>query len=253
MSPTPSDKMLVWDLPTRLFHWLLAAAFLGAYALSESEPLRGIHAMLGYTAGGLVAFRLAWGIVGTRYARFSGFSLAPRAVIDYLRGLLRARPPHYTGHNPAGSWAVLVLLAGVALTATTGWALLAEVGPPSLGDALEDLHEFFANATLAMVAVHVTAVIASSLLHRENLVRAMVDGSKRAQGSDLPAAGRRRLVGAALLALLAAFWLGAIPAPALDRDAAMSALAKLKDRPSAVFAEGEHERTDRARGESRRR
>jgi cytochrome b len=214
-----ASPVLVWDLPTRLFHWLLAASFLGAYVVSESERWIALHAMLGYTAAGLVAFRLVWGLVGTRYARFSGFAWSPRSVVDYLKSLLSAKPRHYVGHNPAGSWAVVALLALVALTAATGWANLNDVGPAWI----EDLHEAAANATLAMVALHVSAVVVSSLLHRENLARSMVTGIKRAAGA-VPAAGTRWAVAVVLLLAVGAFWLGYIPAPGLERGTGLTAL-----------------------------
>ena len=218
-SPHGAAPVLVWDLPTRLFHWLLAVAFLGAYLVSESERWIGLHALFGYTAAGLVAFRLLWGVVGTRYARFTGFAWSPRAVVAYLKSLLAFRPQHYVGHNPAGSWAIAGLLLLIALTAATGWARLNEVGP----EWIEDVHEVAANATLALVALHVAAVVVSSLLHRENLVRAMVTGYKRAAGAA-PAAGKRWGVGLALLLAVAAFWTGWIPAPGLVRGTGLDAI-----------------------------
>jgi cytochrome b len=204
-----SDRTLVWDLPTRVFHWLLAATFAGAYLTSDGERLRDVHMLLGYTAAGLVAFRVLWGVVGTRYARFTSFPLSPRAVIDYLRSLLVLSPRHYIGHNPAGSWAILGMLALIAGTALTGWANAIEVGPAWM----EDVHEVIANATLALVVVHVGAVIVSSLLHRENLPRSMVTGYK--PGSGPAAAGTRWFVAVAVVAAIGAFWAGAIPAPGL--------------------------------------
>lgn len=204
-----SDRTLVWDLPTRVFHWLLAATFAGAYLTSDGERLRDVHMLLGYTAAGLVTFRVLWGLVGTRYARFTSFPLSPRNVIDYLRSLLVLSPRHYFGHNPAGSWAILGMLALITGTAVTGWASAIEVGPKWL----EDVHEGFANATLALIVVHVGAVIVSSLLHRENLPRAMVTGYK--PGSGPSAAGTRWFVAVALVAAIGAFWAGAIPAPGL--------------------------------------
>lgn len=214
-----APRVLVWDLPTRLFHWMLAASFFGAYVVSESERWIVLHAMLGYTAIGLIVFRLLWGIVGTRYARFTGFAWSPRAVAEYLKSLVSRRPQHYVGHNPAASWAIVALLALVAVTALSGWAVLNEVG----GEWLEDVHEAAANATLALVAFHVAAVFVSSVLHRENLVLAMVSGFKRARDA-VPAAGTRWLVGAGLLAAVAAFWFGLIPAPGLDRGAGPAAV-----------------------------
>jgi cytochrome b len=214
-----SETTLVWDLPTRVFHWLLAASFIGAFATGDSERWQALHVLSGYTAGGLIGFRLLWGVFGTRYARFSGFSFAPAAVLGYLRSLATGQPRHYVGHNPAGSWAVLAMLAAIALTALTGWAAFSEIGPKWL----EDVHETIANATVALIAVHVIAVIASSWLHRENLVGAMVSGFKRASGA-VPAAGKRSVVAAALLATVAAFWGGWIPAPGLERGTGLAAL-----------------------------
>ena len=95
-------KILVWDLPTRLFHWLLAASFAGAFLTAESERYRDVHVLLGYTVLALLAFRLLWAFAGTRYARLSSFAFGPTAVMEYLKSLLRRRPIHYTGHNPAG-------------------------------------------------------------------------------------------------------------------------------------------------------
>jgi cytochrome b len=218
-SESNSRATLVWDLPTRTFHWLLAASFIGAFVTGDSERWRTIHVLLGYTAGGLIGFRLLWGVFGTRYARFSGFTFAPSAVFDYLRSLASGRPRHYVGHNPAGSWAVLAMLAAVALTALTGWAVFSEIGP----EWLEDVHETVANATLALIAVHVIAVIASSCLHRENLIGAMLTGLKHAAGA-VPAAGRRSLVATVLVALVVAFWGGWIPAPGLVRGTGLAAL-----------------------------
>src|SRR6188508_239575 len=103
-------RILVWDLPLRLFHWLLAASFAGAFVTAGSERWRDIHVMLGYTVLALVAFRIVWGLVGTRHARFESFAYGPSRVIAYLRSLAMRQPDHYTGHNPAGSWAILVLL-----------------------------------------------------------------------------------------------------------------------------------------------
>ncbi|HMA88464.1 MAG TPA: cytochrome b/b6 domain-containing protein [Burkholderiales bacterium] len=169
-----SSKILVWDLPTRAFHWLLALAFVGAFATSDSERLRDWHVLFGYTMAGLVAFRVVWGAIGTRYARFSSFAFGPKTVLAYLKSLLSVEPQHHLGHNPAGSWAIYALLALVLFAAGTGYAAYSNVG----GHWMEELHEGIANALMAMVAVHLAGVLVSSLLHRENLARAMVTGYK---------------------------------------------------------------------------
>ena len=103
--------ILVWDLPTRAFHWLLAINFVGAFVTGDSERWRDLHVMFGYTMLMLVGFRIAWGFAGTRYARFGSFAFGPGRVASYLRSLLRSRPEHHVGHNPAGSWAIWSLLA----------------------------------------------------------------------------------------------------------------------------------------------
>jgi len=201
----PRD-ILVWDVPTRIFHWLLAASFAAAYAIGESESWRGLHLLLGYTAGGLVAFRLLWGLIGTRYARFSSLPLHPQAVIRYLRSLRSGSPEHHAGHNPAGSWAILAILSLVSAIVVTGWAVYAKVGPKWL----EDVHGALSNVAVALVVVHVAAVFISSRLHRENLVRAMVTGFKRGASWDVPAEASWP-VGVLLMGAVTALWTGLIP------------------------------------------
>jgi cytochrome b len=169
-------KILVWDLAVRAFHWLLALSFLGAFLTAESERYRDVHVALGYAMLGLVAFRLVWGLVGTRYARFWSFAFGPRSVLTYLKSLLTGSPQHYLGHNPAGSWAIYALLASSLLAGASGYAVYESIG----GHWIEEMHETFANLLLAVVAVHLAGVVASSLLHRENLVRSMLTGYKDA-------------------------------------------------------------------------
>ena len=168
-------RILVWDLPVRAFHWLLAITFAGAFLTAESERYRDVHVALGYTMLGLLAFRLIWALVGSRYARLSSFAFGPRAVLAYLRSLLTLRPLHYLGHNPAGSWVIYLLVVLGLLTGVAGYATYNDVG----GEWLEELHEGTANAMLTLVVVHVAGVVVSSFLHRENLVGSMVTGYKK--------------------------------------------------------------------------
>ncbi|SCZ49951.1 cytochrome b/b6 domain-containing protein [Thiohalomonas denitrificans] len=179
---TARNDIKVWDPLIRLFHWSLVAAFTLAY-LTEDDFMT-LHVYAGYLVGGLVLFRLVWGFIGTRHARFSDFVYAPAAVLAYLKELLLLRAPRYIGHNPAGGAMILVLLGSLLLTTFTGLATYgAEGGGPLAGTVLasgafEDIHEFFANFTLLLVIIHIGAVVGSSLLHRENLIRAMVTGRK---------------------------------------------------------------------------
>jgi cytochrome b len=202
---TTTERILVWDLPTRLFHWLLAGSFAGAWLTADSERWMDLHVTLGYTFAGLIVFRLVWGVIGTRHARFASFVRGPGAVLRYLGSLASARPEHHVGHNPAGGWAVLALLGLGALTALTGYASYNDYG----GEWLEELHEGAASAMLTLVFIHIGAVLVSSLIHRENLVRAMLSGFKH----GAPAEGIRRprwLAAGALASLVVAFWTAAL-------------------------------------------
>lgn len=196
-----NDKSKVWDLPIRVFHWTLAASFIGAYALSESERLRNVHVMLGYTVLGLLTFRLVWGFVGTRHARFKSFAYSPLAAVRHLRDELTGRAARYVGHNPAGSWAIYGLLLLGAATGITGYLTFNEIG----GEAFEEVHEVFANAWLLLVVVHVAAVVLSSIAHRENLVRSMITGDKPVAIGEAPPRNARAL-GVTLAAAVLGFW-----------------------------------------------
>jgi cytochrome b len=205
------DAVLVWDLPLRVFHWVLAGAFVGAFLTAESERWRDVHAVLGYTVLVLLAFRLLWGVFGTRYARFRALPIAPRRALTYLRSLLAGRPEPHPGHNPAGALAIYALLGLATVTTLTGLAAFADVG----GEWLAELHEGVANALLAVVLVHVAGVVVGSLAHRENLVTAMLTGRKRgAPGTGID--GPRRAVAAALIVVVIGLWTGLVPTPGLD-------------------------------------
>ena len=193
-------RILVWDAPLRVFHWLLVVAFGGAWLTAESEQWRLMHVAFGYTMLGLVAFRVAWGLAGTRHARFSSFVRPPATAFRYLLSVAKGRPEHYVGHNPAGAVAIVAMLAMTVVTGATGWA--AYTGN---GESFGDFHEGAANIMLALVAVHVAAVLVSSVVHRENLAGAMVTGYKR----GAPADGIRRAwwgIAAVMTAAVIGWW-----------------------------------------------
>jgi cytochrome b len=220
VSAPTAKRVLVWDAPVRVFHWLTVACFAGAWITAESERWRLLHATLGYTMAGLLVFRLVWGFVGSRHARFADFVRGPRAVLRYLGSLLRGQPEHHVGHNPAGALAIIGLLLLIALASVTGWAAYNEVG----GEWVEGLHEGAANAMMALVVVHVGAVALSSWLHHENLVGAMITGRKPGTPRDAIAHAWRSVAALMLAAVLAFWWwqwqapIGG--APADDRSAA---------------------------------
>lgn len=191
----------VWDLPTRVFHWTLAASFAGAWLSADSERWRDIHVALGYTLAGLIAFRLIWGLVGSRYARFGSFVFPPSRVVGYLKSLFSGSPEHHAGHNPAGALAIFGLLILGMTVAASGYATYQEIG----GEWLEDLHEGAANAMLALVFIHLAGVVVSSVLHRENLARAMVTGRKNGR-PDEGITNTHPLIGILLLVAVLGFW-----------------------------------------------
>lgn len=216
-------RILVWDVPTRVFHWLLVLSFTGAYVTAESERYRDIHVVLGYTVLALLAFRMLWGFFGTRYAQFRSFLFKPGEIIAYVLSLLKGKPAHYVGHNPAGSVAIWLLLGLGISSGVTGIMAFQDVG----GDMVEELHEFASNAMLAVVLVHIAGVIVSSVMHRENLVRAMITGFKSAKPSDAITRSYRWL-GVIILAAVLAFWIG-YPATGLVTPGADAAHAGQHD------------------------
>ena len=179
------ELIKVWDLPLRVFHWLLVAGFFIAY-LTEEELLN-VHVWAGYTVAGLLVFRLIWGFVGNEYSRFSGFLCSPMKSVNYLKDLAALKTKRYIGHNPAGAAMIVLLMISLLCTVLTGFAVYGAdqaAGPlASIGSGnekmWEETHEFFANFTLLLVFLHVVGVAIESYIHRENLARAMVNGYKK--------------------------------------------------------------------------
>lgn len=176
----------VWDPLIRVFHWSLVFFFLLAFI--SGDDWEAIHVQAGYAVSLLIAFRLLWGLVGTRNARFMTFVKSPSVTLAYLKSILSFKVPHYLGHNPLGAAMVVALLLSIALVSFSGMVLIAGEGSGPLagtllsswsGDWMEEIHEFFANFTLLMVVIHVSGVLFSSLLEGENLAKAMMTGRKK--------------------------------------------------------------------------
>lgn len=188
---TKQAEVKVWDPLVRVFHWLLVVGFFTAYFTEGEGETLTLHTWAGYVVAGLILVRLVWGFIGTRHARFGDFVTRPAVVKDYLLSVLRMHPRRYLGHNPAGGLMIIALLISLLVTVSSGMGLYAveeQAGPLAgwlggLGESWEEvfegLHEFFANFTLFLVVVHVAGVLVESLLHSENLVRAMVTGRKQ--------------------------------------------------------------------------
>ncbi len=176
----------VWDLPVRVFHWLLVAGFFAAY-LTEDDFLN-VHVWAGYLVTGLIIFRLVWGFTGNQYARFNNFLCSPIQSIRYIKDLINKRAQRYLGHNPAGAIMIVLLIVNVLITCITGFGVYAAdqfAGPfagivgPEYEEIWEEAHEFFANFTLFLVFIHILGVAIESYIHGENLVKSMWNGSKR--------------------------------------------------------------------------
>jgi cytochrome b len=157
-----------------------------------------VHVIAGYIVAVLISFRLVWGVIGTRRARFNQFIKSPQAVLAYLKQMIRFKVPHYLGHNPAAAAMIICLLISLIMISLimislimislTGMIIIAGEGQGPLAGTvfgsfnhglMEDIHELFANVTLLLVLLHVAGVLFSSLLEKENLVRAMITGRKR--------------------------------------------------------------------------
>lgn len=199
------EKILVWDLPTRIGHWLLAATFVLSYLTGDSERWRLVHVATGAAFTGVLFFRLFWGVAGTRYARFSSLLFSPRQVFDYLAGLLKGKPIHWVGHNPAGSYSIFAMIALGLAVAGSGLAVYFDIG----GSWLEQAHDVSSYAMLGLVAVHLTGVVVSSCMHRENLVLSMINGYKQGRSEDGVGSSKKYwvilLLGSAALASLVAW------------------------------------------------
>ena len=210
----------VWDIAVRVFHWTLVGCF--AIAFISAEDFRKLHVVFGYSVLFLVLFRILYGFVGTRYARFYDFIYPPYQIVDYLKGLLTGRPKHYIGHNPAGGFMIVIMLLSLLFLTLTGLKAYGVKGHGPLAkheisfmtDAFadsddkenrdklnnrerrnqenhrteknekdefwEEVHEAIAYFTLFLVSIHIMGVLVSSLVHRENLIKAMITGRKQA-------------------------------------------------------------------------
>lgn len=166
----------VWDPLVRLFHWSLVGIVAFEF-LAEAGDYT--HRVLGYIALGLIAFRVIWGLVGTKHARFSDFVKSPMAVLGYLKSMLTGHPRRYLGHNPAGGAMVIALLVMTAIVGGSGWAMRTEALWGQ--EWIEELHEISAWLMLVLVGGHVFGVIAAGIQHRENLVLSMITGKKKTE------------------------------------------------------------------------
>ncbi len=205
----PATRVRIWDLPVRIFHWLLAATFLAAFAIatlaSDEGTLFGLHALFGLVAALLVLLRIGWGFAGTRWARFGSLDLRPASLIRYLGGVVGRRGGASSpGHNPATSWFLLATIALVPALAVTGISMARG------SEIAEEVHEVLAWSMLALAGLHVAGVAWHRGRRGENLAVGMVTGWKNAE-PDAAIASTRPWSAAAML-LLTGIWAAALAA-----------------------------------------
>ena len=190
-SPTARPHLKVWDVPVRVFHWVLALSVLGAFVTNRlGVSYFQYHLWFGYAVIVAVAFRVLWGVMGSHHALFRSFVRGPKAAWGYGVALLRGQHHPYAGHNPLGAWMVLALLGTLAVQAGAGLFgndQIFNVGPlngyvgENTGLALTSLHRKLFYVIAAAAAVHVLAVLVHVVFFRENLIKAMFTGLKPAQ------------------------------------------------------------------------
>ncbi|MFN3712390.1 MAG: cytochrome b/b6 domain-containing protein [Alcanivoracaceae bacterium] len=216
------DAIRLWDLPTRLFHWLLVIAVSGAVITVKLGGTWMVwHERFGMMVLGLVSFRLVWGLAGTRYVRFSQFLTGPRGIIDYLQGRWRG-----VGHNPLGAWSVMAMLAVLGFQSVSGLFAFDDIafgGPlrravsSEWSSRITGWHSGGEWLILGLIALHLAAVFFYLLVRRDNLITPMISGRKRGAEGDAAGAVRWWALLLAFVVVGAVLWVangGLLPPPA---------------------------------------
>jgi cytochrome b len=171
-------KTKVYDLPTRLFHWTFAGLFLVAFGIAklfdDESPVFSYHMLFGIIISAAVLWRIAWGFIGSRYARFSSFKLNPKDLLIYFRDFFNPKSKRYLGHNPASSWAAISMFTLALGLGLTGYMMAQGVAK----DFYEDIHELLANIFIIVVIFHVAGVILHTIRHKDAIGLSMVHGNK---------------------------------------------------------------------------
>ena len=177
-------QQLIYDLPTRFFHWIFVLFFISSFTIAKTidddNPIFFYHMILGLMLGVLVLLRILWGVIGTRYARFSSFSLHPRDLVSYLKDVFSNKKRLWPGHNPASSWAALIMICSALLLAISG--ILMTTG---YKESFEDIHEFLANAFLITSLFHILGVFFHSFKYQDGILFTMFHGNKELDDEQL--------------------------------------------------------------------
>ncbi len=171
-------NQFVYDLPLRLFHWVFATLFILALLIAKTvddeSAVFSYHMLAGLLLGFVVLLRLVWGFVGTKHSRFSGFALHPRELVAYFTGIISGDKRKWSGHNPASSWATILMVTFALGLGLTGY-LMAN----GQKETFEDVHELLANGFLVVVLMHIAGVALHSFRHQDGIGFSMIDGAKR--------------------------------------------------------------------------
>ncbi|WP_295904636.1 cytochrome b/b6 domain-containing protein [uncultured Bdellovibrio sp.] len=192
---------LVYDLPTRLFHWLFAGLFLVAFVLAKTSDDESIifiyHMLAGLMLGGLVLWRIVWGVIGSKHAKFSGFNLNLFELKNYILGIISGSKKRWPGHNPASSWAAITMFILALGLAVSGYLMTT-----GNKETFEDIHEFMANTFMVVVGLHVTGVIFHSIRHQDRIALSMLDGKKEIPENSTSIRSSRSFAGLLLIAFV---------------------------------------------------
>lgn len=225
-----TKKVLVWDLPLRLFHWLLVATIIGAWYTSDQDnDLIDYHLIFGYVALGLIIFRISWGFLGTTHAKFSQFVPTLSKVIHYIKNFKQPQPTPYTGHNPLGGLMVIFMLFIILLQAISGLFMNDDIftnGPyyGTINEEFEAVLIFFHrnsfNVILTAIALHLLAILFYKVVKKKPLVAAMITGKKSEEEvAQKDGIKHSKLVVAFIITLVViafVYWLVIINAPVME-------------------------------------
>jgi cytochrome b len=213
-----SEKILVWDIPTRLFHWLLVVFVTISFVTGHiGGNAMQIHEWSGFVILSLLLFRLMWGFWGSRQSRFVTFVRGPAAVLRYAKALARSEKLRYLGHNPLGGWSILAMLITLLTQAVTGLFATDDIftqGPlyPLVSDAtshlLTRIHRLNQNIILVLIVIHLLAIVFYLFVKRDNLIKPMIVGTKEWYEGAQPSTANHLMAAAiAGLAALAVYLL----------------------------------------------
>lgn len=198
-----SKRMMSWDAAVMVSHWLLAICFLGAVITQDSEKFRLLHVTMGYTMFGLVAFRLVWGFIGGKYARFNSIYPRIKKVIEYLKSLFTAEPQAFIGFHAIGFLAAYLLLAVILMVTISGYIVYEELGP----DLFEDLHETLGNLLIAIVVIHIGGVVINAVIQKVKLAMSTEQtGAARRVAASIERSRPYKWMAALIILAVTYFW-----------------------------------------------